>query len=792
MSLRAARPALGVALGGLGALAFVLPGPARADVFGSAVLVSRSGSEQASFAHDVAISANGRYVVFDGVFAGKHGVWRRDLATDEVAEVAGDTSATEGKLGKGDAALPSISEDGEYVSFTTTARLAPHAEKAEGEAANVFVRNMNIGGPSMQGAIAAQGSSACIEEEEEKAPLAEYGQLCPFTIASAVNGRSEGLSYEGGSTRYGAVASGRSAITADGRHVVFVTTATSNLLDPANVTTPPLQVAVRDTATRTTELVSVRDEVASGRPVRDPETGGPETVRGSEGYTGAVYSDAGASPPEFKGPEQYALTPPLGASISADGSTVAWLGVNIAEQAKVLSGEASLKSRYAEPLWRRIADGSSAPTRRITGGSDPESPACIASGEQLTGETRADPCQGPFYTGAAGAFEPPGTWPGGGSVENFVPQLSADGYTAAFLAQAPTLTRAEGFARGLLHADLYVADMHGGRIRTEALQPLTELASGDESDLATTGSIVDFGISPDGTQVALSTQRTQFPLGDSAYVSTPMSEPGMSELFEVDLQNSTLTRVTKSYEGGAGEHPHQEASSSSDPYGLGDGALSPSFARNGNVLAFASTASNLAYGDGNTPALQNGKLEKTEFDGSDAFIVERSPFVATPIENDISSPPSPLQSPAWRLGVTAANLSDGRVRLYVTVPGAGHLGADAASVVRIVRKIRIPRARARRRRRSSTVTTLLTRTVASATGATVGPGGVVQITLVLAPGYASLAHAAAGLPASVTVAFSAPGHSTLREVIPVSFKATLARKPKPAKKHRHTLRGRRG
>src|ERR1700678_3077572 len=86
----------------------------------------------------------------------------------------------------------------------------------------------------------------------------------------------------------------------------------------------------------------------------------------------------------------------IGASISADGSTVAWMGTNISKQARTFTGETAAKN--AEPLWRRIADGLT-PTRRVTGGSEPENPLCLASGEtKLPTPATAGPCQGPFAT----------------------------------------------------------------------------------------------------------------------------------------------------------------------------------------------------------------------------------------------------------------------------------------------------------------------------------------------------------------------------------------------------------
>ncbi len=209
----------------------------------------------------------------------------------------------------------------------------------------------------------------------------EPGAPGAFTLASAQNGSTQSLTYEfpeGPSAErerreYGAMAAGRSALSADGRKVVFVTTATSNLAGPG---TPPLQVAVRDLDTDETKLASVRLDPATGRPLIDPETGRPEPVpRVAEGASayGAVYTTG--TPPPFTTPQPYQLTPEVPASISADGSTVAWLAQNLVEQAPTLSAEA-ISARYNEPLWRRIGDGEDAPTRRVTGGSDPLDPEC--------------------------------------------------------------------------------------------------------------------------------------------------------------------------------------------------------------------------------------------------------------------------------------------------------------------------------------------------------------------------------------------------------------------------------
>src|ERR1700730_12315650 len=101
---------------------------AQSDIFGGISRVSESPGQQAEYAHDPAISATGRYVVFDGSYGGVTGVWRRDQQTRAVEQVAG-----------GDAELPSISESGRSVSFTTTATLSSNDHNA---GPDVYVRDM--------------------------------------------------------------------------------------------------------------------------------------------------------------------------------------------------------------------------------------------------------------------------------------------------------------------------------------------------------------------------------------------------------------------------------------------------------------------------------------------------------------------------------------------------------------------------------------------------------------------------------------------------------------------------
>jgi hypothetical protein len=716
---------------------------AHADVFGPISLVSASPVEQVNYAHDPAISGDGRYVAFDGYFDGQTGVWRRDLQTGAIQPVA----VGEPETPAGSAELPSISENGQYISFTTVAALSPANDRNIGP--DVYVRNMEV-----------PESQPCEET------VLNPSHRCAFVLASAVSGSTHGLTYtyskgagrENEEEELGSLAAGRSALSANGQEVVFVTTAPSDL---AGEGTSQLEVAVRYLETGKTELVSVEYDAATGR----SEPGKPVVAQKEGELYGALYS--GGKSLAFKPPEAYTATAQVPASISADGSTVTWLAQEVSQQAPTLPGE-TLNVAYSEPLWRRVAGGEEAPTRRVTGGSDPANSACAASGERVLPEqpSLSDPCQGPFATTSYY-----GIWEGGEGVP--VPRLSADGYTVAFLANAPLASLGNDFGvdRTTRHSDLYVANMHEGLTRTQALTPLTTLASGEETDIATNGEIMDLGISADGSQVAFTTMRTVFPLGSPAYVSAPAAVPGMLELFDVDLADDTLTRVTHGYEGGPSEHPHEVVDKEDQYEQKGDGALSPSFSADGEALAFSSTASNLVFGDGNTPPPGSESFD----DGSDVFLVDRIVFQPDPTPQIVSAPPNePALVPAWDLGVTAESLGNGSVRLYVDVPGAGTLRARASGAVKAHVAARSSRGkRAARHAGKASSTTVVTRDVATGTQVIRSQaGGVTTLVLSLSASYGSLAERAGGLSATANLTFSAAGHPALHRSIHVSFLRT--------------------
>jgi hypothetical protein len=704
---------------------------ARADLFGPIELASASDPaggayEQAGEARFPVISGDGRYVAFVGTFGETAGIWRRDLQTGEVSFVAPEP-----------ATLPSISPEGRYVSFTTNARLVAQDSN---ESPDVYVRDMEPG-----------------PGEPE------------YILASAVNGSEEAATYEEfpepAPAQYGSLASARSAISVrEGTvKVAFVTTAKSNLLG-GSTPTPPLEVLVRDLNTDQTQLVSAEYQ---------PGAGWSDTPVQPDGGFGAVFPGGANHIPKFatfegeppgsdkgnKGGQNETMW--VGASISADGNAVTWMGQDLGRQARLLAHEQGTENpEIAEPLWRNIEEPD-APIRRVTGGSDPEAPGCAASGEGEISEVApppSDPCAGPFAHLIPEAAVSEGLW-GERVRADFVPQISADGMRVAFLTGARELSIGEAeFEDAEITDDLYVSDMEGGLSRVQALRRLTEL-DGVGTNLERSAPIIDFGISPSGGEVAFTTQRTIFELGSPAFVSPIAPSAGMRELFDADLENDTVTRVTHGYRGEdeRGEQLPVEEQPGVDPYQREQGSYAPSFDDEGNTLCFASTANNLVFGDGN--------------DAADAFVVHRVPPPSEQVTQFVSpTPANPVAAVPWKLSLSAVSLANGDVRLYADTPGAGELSAEALGSVLVSVRASGARRRAHRSRRAR-VTSLVTRDLASAkTGVAADQEGLAVLTLTLSPAYRALASASGGQPARVSVTFAAPGHPALHATVLVTFR----------------------
>jgi hypothetical protein len=670
--------------------------PATADV-GPIQLVSKSGSEQATVASAPALSSERRYLAFQGKIGGLAGVFRKDLATGSVAAVATGPAFAEGApAGRpADASAPSISADGRFVSFTTSARLDP-ADDLGAKSSDVYVADMASVPPT-------------------------------YTLASARNGCLPGVSpppcglgYKG---EGGAVASGRVALSADGQKVAFITTAESDLTAalPGSFETPAGQVVLRDLATGATTLVSAARNIETGAfEAGVPVSGGAALVKTTgNGPTG-------------------------GAALSADGTTIAWLGVHIPAQVPLLEDErktietldtpAKSQLPYDEPLWRRVADGPSAPTRRVVGGGDPEAPGCPPGG------TLAEPaCQGPFPgmdSKVEGINNANTGWVGATSVVGIdgAPQLSADGYTVALIGNPVDAT------------NVFVVDMRPGLTRKQALRQLTRQVPVRPSEetgvlnvapfVPLNGHFYDLAISADGSRVVFATARQQFPLAPPTLVSQPPGSLGLVELYLANLSGGgTLLRLTHGTGSGT------EASLGPGNAEAGDGASAPSIGAGNALVAFSSTASNLVEGDGN--------------DAADVFTVRSDEAPRTPGVTSISSaPPGKRAKRVRNLRLSSTSLPNGDVRLVAVVPAAGKIRASAASTP-------VTGGKARR---------------LSKTSRRAKKGGPVTMTLKLSPRVRRLAHGREGVYATATVRFRPRQGQKLEAKLPVRFHSHPAKK----------------
>jgi len=674
-------------------------------------LVSSSSKLQAEYAYEPAVSADGHYVVFTGIVGSKHGVYRKDLVTNELATVAlGDATGA-----------PSVSADGRYVSFTTADDPSTGLEPVRNGCTQVYVRDMETGRRQ------PEGSEGLAEEAGE------------FQLASARDGSEEPLTYAGsgqeGCPGGGSASAARVALSADGSKVAFTALGPSDLTakpgeQPA-IATPPDQVAVRSLTTDTTTLMSTL-------------RGSPEPVP-----DGAALSDT-PTVEEVKG-KPVAREAASTATISANGNAVAWMGINVQAQAETELKIPTYADEYAEPLWREVATGMTAPavqTHRVLAGDDPSArdcpPECSGGLDLLWDQqsfeeyTGLGPQFGSYISNGERGFQ-------GSAIEDVTPQLSADGSRVAILSTQPDFGHLPNF--GSLSpnksptANAFVVDMAPGLTRGQAITRLTEWASPNFEAGALDGPVGHIAISADGTRVVFETSRTAFPLAPPALITAPVSqfEPA-GQLYEVNLKAGTLALVSQGYDG-------EPANVEGGNGGIGAAALSA----DGRVIALASGSSNLAPGSVN--------------DGSGVYFTEEEDVPEQAGQQMVTAlPPGPGAEAGWNISATARPGPGGALLIDVSVPGAGRLAASARSLVPITVRVKD-----HSRSRSSRVRKVIaSRQVAHAIGRA-GAEGLVELRLAPSKPYRSLASAKGGLYTTVVVTFAAPGQRTLTQTLQASF-----------------------
>ena len=678
--------------------------------FGPATLLSRSPQLQFDEADSPAIASEGGFIAFRGSIDGVSGIYRRDLNSGEVAPVA-IASAADPAISAPDAAAPSISANGRYIAFTSTAALDPAEEPAaDAGCPQVYVRDMLV--PWKQA-----------EENPERA----------FTLASAVNGGSEALTYApscpAGSMSTLAIAGAQAApgvaLSASGRKVAFTVLSASNLVGGCAVAphvtcaTEPAQVAVRDLDDHTTAIASV---TPSGAPT--PGGGAFPSTQSLQLLGGEGISVEGTEPTASS------------AAISGDGSTVAWQGTNVPAQVPSASDVATGMAGFGgiglevEPLWRLVEGSEAKSTERLL--ADAGANFYFTHSHENPGTL---PDEGGALAPSRGAFLPPA--------------LSMDGRTVAVLSNGPTSTNEQSYEFAKISprpppAELYAVRVSHDPNTTPEVTPLTATPSYIVGNSAFDG-VANVAISSSGGQVAFNTRRVNFALAQPTLVSPPAPEVAYAYTYEADLALGTLQRVTTTYE-------------DSPPNGQ-PGQLS--LTGDGRTLALASTAGNLFYGDA-TPGVSQVYLTND---------VEPAEQLAP--QTIGVTPGFVLPTPSWVLSATASPLKDGSVMVYAEVPGPGRLSVSATA--QLPRSYRRKAAKAQRGRRSHADKSSLKapppgRTVARAAGVSGGPSELRMRLRVEIP-YRALVASRTGLYTLLRVSFAAAGHSTLTQIIPVTLRS---------------------
>jgi Tol biopolymer transport system component len=711
-------------------------GPPSGGLGGAEIVsVDRASDEQGDApTTDAAVSADGRYVVFetkatnfyenDGVPGGdpeppgacrEGGIFRYDRDTGELALVADGTDVALNAKGECEpshvlvrgAENPSISAEGRYIAFSTAQQLVPQDTN---ENVDVYVRDMDV-------PLAADRKSSGA-----------------YRLVSARNGSEEPATYDdsifsepvpGGAP--GSEVWPNTSISANGRYVAFRTEVVhSSLPEGSTPTTPPGQLFVRDTLRQTTTLVT---RTAVGHKSEECDAGG---TSGGEPACGA------------NGP----------ATISADGSTVAWVGSHAPSQAVFLQGE-DLDETTPYYLWQRWQE-SGAPTRRITGIADPEDPEC--AGGSITGDpTATGPCYGPLTFPEASLA----------GISSQAPGLSANGDTVAFLAGSalrPNYLKPDSL-------DVFLTSMAPGVTRKADTRELTLAVNGSQGD--GNASITSLALSSDGSHIAFVSQRNAFVLSEPDPVGKFSVEPQYNELDVIDLATNTLERAVVGLEG-------------SEPNG--STLANPTLTENGSTLAFVSQASNLVFGDANG--------------FSDVFTAS----VQTP--GGTAAPPAGVNAGAGgfslsavaspELGVSVKRAKDGGVILLVETPGPGQLTAQArGSIPKAALAKKAPKGASHSRKgttahaskaKSKSKKPSPKKKASSAvlfanSTATARSEGTTTLTLHLSAKYLADLQRAGKLGANVTINFTPPAPAeALSDEVAVTFvPATTSKKTLPKK-----------
>ncbi len=369
---RAARRALASARGRVAACARGAPrgGRVRPDLARLRGPLEGGAAQQAEYAHDPAISGDGQYVAFDGSFGGVTGVWRRDLVR-RGRRSNRSPAATPSCRRSARTAATSASRPTKAAASPRSPTGCPTRARSPKRSERVRARHGRPG--------PAPGTAKLRSRARSRSPPR---RAAPPSRSPTRRAPSQAAEHDTARSR-----AGRSAISADGRRGRV---RDDRGLGPRRHRSRPDAAAKGEAppperrrcrspcatcASDTTKLVSGRYDPATGADHR--RTGGGRTAPNSSARSTRASARRFGAPPAH-GP--YGVEPAAGR-----------LDQRRRHDGRVDGRGHRPSRRHAHRRTRRRSTPSRCgggspparkrPTERVTGGSDPLSPACVASGE---------------------------------------------------------------------------------------------------------------------------------------------------------------------------------------------------------------------------------------------------------------------------------------------------------------------------------------------------------------------------------------------------------------------------
>jgi hypothetical protein len=547
-----------------------------------------------------------------------------------------------------------MSADGRYVVFATQERLDPD----DGNwLTDVYVRDMTK--------TIRPNPPAGEERDEDGA----------WTLVSALDGGETPASYRPSPGATGplpadcddttsppaaglgaALPSGSSElISADGRRVIFSLHVRNSNLPSGTETTSRFNLFWRDLDQQTTRAVT-RDKNDSS------QAGQPVTMAN-------LISTA---------------------SLSGDGTKVAWTGSAGSAQARIEQqeyGSQGSEANFRHTFWRDMSASGTAPTRRPASLIDYDDPACDADAlaaltwDQVRNSNLEGPCFG-YVAHAQIEFA---------GARDLA--LSRDGLTLAWTMTGVPRPSPGGGASG---ADVWVTSMVSEVSRKEGTEIVTRVPGASDGAPGTFEAVDGLALSADARLLAFRTKRIDFSsLTEPSPVGPMPALTGNGNVFRVTLAANRTPELLELVTRGK--------DACEDPVEMNGGhGTGVRYSADGSVIAFDSDATNLVPGAGARPQPGGGLDAKTDVFVSRPRTGPVGPGPCDPPPPDggggdtgaggdfgggtgggTTTPPPPGANPPatparFRLGAATVDRK-GVVRLRLTVPRPGTLQGVASA-----------------------------------------------------------------------------------------------------------------